>query len=1100
MGLLVEVPVILRLLKLSVICTLFTVHGSTGYDIFPLPADLSDILFVESTPAPVSWSSNSPGSAPQHHGSGLLAPLASPPLMSTPSSRTKGLVPSLSPSTPMEPTPHDAAPPPLTDQGDSPSLSPRVPFVSPSNPTATPPSNIHADAPSLLPGAPGEKTPAGNASISVPVATPTSFPQIAPAINLSTPGTFPPTAHQRNASKREAPVEEPIAPGTFSPSPGSQERNESNNKAPGAPGPTVDPSIPTTLPPTSHQRNESNYEAPKVAPVAPAPPTRGDSPPIHHRRNAYDDKAPAISPTTPVADPDVSPASTPGVDWEKGGVPVAAPPNDIPKLLPPVNHLPTKGPAEPPAFIPSSGRRQNSPAHSPFDPGSLLSPSRHPFPPSMSHASPAPSPFPSSESGWTKMPILSPKVSPSGPSPRSPKIPFLPPIQALPPPPPNEDCSSTVCTEPYTNTPSGSPCGCVWPMQVGLRLSVALYTFFPLVSQLAEEMATGVFMKQSQVHIIGANAASQQPEKTIVLVDLVPLDDTFDNTTAFLTYQRFWHKRVVINPSLFGEYDVLYVRYPGLPPSPPSAQSITMIDGGPFSANGNNARAIKPLGVDVRNRQHKDGLSGGIIAVIVLSVLVAVVLCGAIACVLLFKHRDHASQPGSTQQSLPATVLKPSGTTGSIIGSGISSTSLSFASSIAPYTGSAKTFSTTDIEKATDNFNPLRVLGEGGFGRVYSGVLEDGTKVAVKVLKRDDQQGGREFLAEVEMLSRLHHRNLVKLIGICTEERSRCLVYELIPNGSVESHLHGIDKEAPLDWDARVKIALGAARGLAYLHEDSSPRVIHRDFKSSNILLEHDFTPKVSDFGLARAAMDEENKHVSTRVMGTFGYVAPEYAMTGHLLVKSDVYSYGVVLLELLTGRKPVDMSQLPGQENLVAWARPLLTSREGLETIVDPCLGPDVSFDSISKVAAIASMCVQSEVSHRPFMGEVVQALKLVCNECDEAKEVGSRTSSRENLSMDLDTGVSTGSRQLPDPLQSQYHMPHYDFGPDTEMGLSASDLFSAPARLDRQASGSFRRYSSSGPLRTGRGRQFWQTIRGLTGGSVSEHGVMFKVQPSSH
>ncbi|GKE32337.1 receptor-like serine/threonine-protein kinase ALE2 [Tanacetum coccineum] len=162
---------------------------------------------------------------------------------------------------------------------------------------------------------------------------------------------------------------------------------------------------------------------------------------------------------------------------------------------------------------------------------------------------------------------------------------------------------------------------------------------------------------------------------------------------------------------------------------------------------------------------------------------------------------------------------------------------------------------------------------EGGFGRVYSGTLEDGTKVVVKVLKHDDKQGGQEFLAEVEMLSRLHHRNLVRLLGICTEERNRCLVYELIPNGSVESHLHGIDKEvAPLDWGARLKIVLGAARGLAYLHEDSSPRVTHRDFKSSNILLEHDFTPKVSDFGLARSALDKEIQHISTRVMGTFGY------------------------------------------------------------------------------------------------------------------------------------------------------------------------------------------------------------------------------------
>lgn len=164
--------------------------------------------------------------------------------------------------------------------------------------------------------------------------------------------------------------------------------------------------------------------------------------------------------------------------------------------------------------------------------------------------------------------------------------------------------------------------------------------------------------------------------------------------------------------------------------------------------------------------------------------------------------------------------------------------------------------------------------------------------------------------------------------------------------------------------------------------------------------------------------------------------------MTGHLLVKSDVYSYGVVLLELLTGRKPVDMSQPPGEENLVAWARPLLTSKEGLETIIDPSLGPDVPFDSVAKVAAIASMCVQLEVSHRPFMGEVVQALKLVCNECYEAKEVGSTSSRSQDFSVDMDVGVVGGSGKLPDPFQIQTIVPDYDSEPDLERGLSMSRL----------------------------------------------------------
>lgn len=375
--------------------------------------------------------------------------------------------------------------------------------------------------------------------------------------------------------------------------------------------------------------------------------------------------------------------------------------------------------------------------------------------------------------------------------------------------------------------------------------------------------------------------------------------------------------------------------------------------------------------------------------------------------------------------------------------------------------------------------------------------------MAVKVLTRDDQQGGREFIAEVEMLSRLHHRNLVKLIGICTEEHNRCLVYELIPNGSVESHLHGPDKEtALLDWDARIKIALGAARGLAYLHEDSSPRVIHRDFKASNILLEDDFTPKVSDFGLAKSASEEVSGHISTRVMGTFGYVAPEYAMTGHLLVKSDVYSYGVVLLELLSGRKPVDMSQPPGQENLVTWARPLLTSKEGLETLVDPALGSNLPFDNIARVAAIASMCVQPDHSHRPFMGEVVQALKLVYNDSDASNAGGSGSFSRGESSAH-DTEVKDSFSQpwhhsmqyVPD--STSFVTIDYDSGPletqglEVERPLSASALMSNSGQLIRQLSGSFRRHSSSGPLRTNKSTETWYGVRGLERGSISEHGV---------
>ncbi|KAK6911879.1 Serine-threonine/tyrosine-protein kinase, catalytic domain [Dillenia turbinata] len=717
-------------------------------------------------------------------------------------------------------------------------------------------------------------------------------------------------------------------------------------------------------------------------------------------------------------------------------------------------------------------------------------------PTSRQFLSPAPSP-----TSKTRIP-LSPQVSPETSSAKKMNAPPPQPVMTLPPPPPNEDCTTLICTEPLTYSAPGSPCGCVWPIQVKLHLSVALYTFFPLVSELAEEIAAGLSLNRSQVRIMGANAASEQLEKTIVLVNLVPLGETFNYSTAFSTYEKFWNKQVVIRKYLFGAYETLYVRYPGLPPSPPTASSsINSMDDGPDNnGRSNNGGAIKPLGVDLPRRQ-KHSLGRRMVIVIVLSSVAALVLCTGLAFVLLLKSGGCVQKPEQTSRVLTPPFAKPSGATGLMAGSIASSASMSFSSSNLTYTGPAKTFSLYEIEKATDNFDASRILGEGGSGLVYSGVLDDGTRVAVKILKRDDQQGGREFFVEVEMLSRLHHRNLVKLIGICTEDHAYCLVYELIPNGSVESHLHGADKEtAPLDWDARLKIALGAARGLAYLHEDSSPRVIHRDFKSSNILLEHDFTPKVSDFGLARTALDEGSRRTSTRVMGTFGYLAPEYAMTGHLLVKSDVYSYGVVLLELLTGRKPVDLTQPPGQENLVAWAKPLLTSKEGLEIIIDPALKSNLPLDSMAKVAAIASMCVQPEVANRPFMGEVVQALKLVRNEFDETKEMASKSCSQEDFNIDVDAKVGSMFDELPEVSGTSHTIAGFDPSYNAKLALSTTDLLTTSAGLESQEFGSFRRHSSSGPLRTGRGRQFWQRLRGSSKGSMSEHGFTFKLWRGSH
>ncbi|XP_065851084.1 probable serine/threonine-protein kinase PBL23 [Euphorbia lathyris] len=289
-------------------------------------------------------------------------------------------------------------------------------------------------------------------------------------------------------------------------------------------------------------------------------------------------------------------------------------------------------------------------------------------------------------------------------------------------------------------------------------------------------------------------------------------------------------------------------------------------------------------------------------------------------------------------------------------------------------------FTFKQLHSATGGFSKSNVVGHGGFGSVYRGVLTDGRKVAVKVMDQAGKQGEEEFKVEVELLSRLHSPYLLALVGHCSDNNHKLLVYEFMANGGLQEHLYPLSGHNAfhlrLDWETRLRIALEAAKGLEYLHEHVSPPVIHRDFKSSNILLDKNFHARVSDFGLAKLGPDKAGAHVSTRVLGTQGYVAPEYALTGHLTTKSDVYSYGVVLLELLTGRVPVDMKRPPGEAVLVSWVLPRLTDREKVTEIMDPALEGQYSMKEVIQVAAIAAMCVQPEADYRPLMADVVQSL----------------------------------------------------------------------------------------------------------------------------
>ncbi|GLT41194.1 hypothetical protein SLA2020_152770 [Shorea laevis] len=288
-------------------------------------------------------------------------------------------------------------------------------------------------------------------------------------------------------------------------------------------------------------------------------------------------------------------------------------------------------------------------------------------------------------------------------------------------------------------------------------------------------------------------------------------------------------------------------------------------------------------------------------------------------------------------------------------------------------------FTYNELVQATNRFAGQNLLGEGGFGCVYKGVLTDGREVAVKQLKIAGGQGESEFRAEVEIISCVHHRHLVSLVGYCISNHQILLVYDYLPNNTLHYHLHGKGRPV-MDWATRVKVAVGAARGIAYLHEDCHPRIIHRDIKSSNILLDNNFEARVSDFGLAKLALElDTHTHVSTCVMGTFGYMAPEYATSGKLTEKSDVYSFGVVLLELITGHKPVDDSQPLGDESLVEWARPLLTQaleREEFGELVDPRLEKNYVVSEMFRMIEAAAACVRHSAARRPRMSQVARAL----------------------------------------------------------------------------------------------------------------------------
>ncbi|KAL7220918.1 hypothetical protein ACSBR2_013743 [Camellia fascicularis] len=285
-------------------------------------------------------------------------------------------------------------------------------------------------------------------------------------------------------------------------------------------------------------------------------------------------------------------------------------------------------------------------------------------------------------------------------------------------------------------------------------------------------------------------------------------------------------------------------------------------------------------------------------------------------------------------------------------------------------------FTLRDLEIATNRFSKENIIGEGGYGVVYQGHLINGTPVAVKNLLNNLGQAEKEFSVEVEAIGHVRHKNLVRLLGYCIEGTHRLLVYEYVNNGNLEQWLHGAMRQhGYLTWEARMKILLGTAKALAYLHEAIEPKVVHRDIKSSNILIDDDFNAKISDFGLAKL-LGAGTTHITTRVMGTFGYVAPEYANSGLLNEKSDVYSFGVVLLEAITGRDPVDYGRPAHEVNLVDWLKMMVGSRRSDE-VVDPTIEIRPSTSALKRALLTSLRCVDPDAAKRPKMGQVVRMLE---------------------------------------------------------------------------------------------------------------------------
>ncbi|KAL9391925.1 hypothetical protein Peur_015845 [Populus x canadensis] len=668
----------------------------------------------------------------------------------------------------------------------------------------------------------------------------------------------------------------------------------------------------------------------------------------------------STSPPSPPSTPDSitnSPPPSASQPDQTTDPPLPSTPSN-PATPPPQSPPPAPPAASPPAPPPPSPIIPSTPPPSAQPPSPPASPP--PAPPALTPPSPPTAPPPAS----TTAPPPPPPISTSPPPPASPTTPVTspPPPQAVspsPPPPANDPITpATNSPPPPTEKPPESP--------------PALPTVPPPPPSSQSDSPP---------------PTTNSPPPPISTLQSPP--PSIPSTSS--TPPAISPPALPVNSSVTGSPTP---PFPAIPTEKPTARATNGTD------VSTNTSSTGPGGLN----------NGGAVTIGIVAGFVALSL---LVVAVWFAHKRKRRRgenvgytipsPFASSQNSDSVFLKPY-PPAPLVGSPSGSDFMYSPSEAGVVNNSRQWFTYEELVQATNGFSAQNRLGEGGFGCVYKGVLVDGRDVAVKQLKIGGSQGEREFRAEVEIISRVHHRHLVSLVGYCISEHQRLLVYDYLPNDTLYYHLHGEGRPF-MDWATRVRVAAGAARGIAYLHEDCHPRIIHRDIKSSNILLDENFEARVSDFGLAKIALElDSNTHVSTRVMGTFGYMAPEYATSGKLTEKSDVYSYGVVLLELITGRKPVDASQPLGDESLVEWARPLLTDaieNEDFEALADSGLEKNYVPSEMFRMIEAAAACVRHSAAKRPRMSQVVRALDLL----DE--------------SSDLSNGMKPGQSEIFDSRQ---------------------------------------------------------------------------------